>query len=111
MYSSFVVSWYGTFRSPLPTEMGMERLQSVLENSACERLRTKTVWVKPLGQSSSLHGFFVDVGFGMEAKGRSGRECGNCVGSFVNVGGTDCLDAPIARGDETRGRESIMSGI
>jgi hypothetical protein len=89
---------------------GTEGLQSVLENSACERLRTKTVWVRPFGQSRSLHGFFVvEFGFGMEAKGRSGREVGKC--DFVKVGGTYGLDAPMARGDGMLGREYIMSGI
>jgi len=41
MYSSFVVSWYVTFSLP---SVSAEGLQSVLENSACERLRTKTDW-------------------------------------------------------------------
>lgn len=90
--------------------MRNEGLQSVLENSACERLRTNTVWVGPPGQSRSLQGFFgVELGFGMEAKGRSGREVGKC--GFVNVEGTEDLDAPTARGEETEGREYIMTGI
>ena len=63
----------------------------------------------PSGQSRSLQGFLgVEVGFGIEAKGRSGREVGKC--GFVSVGGTDDLDAPIARGEETEGREYIMAG-
>ena len=46
----------------------------------------------------------------MEAKGRSGREVGKC--GFVKVGGTEeGLEAPIARGEETGGREYIMTGI
>jgi len=86
-----------------------ERLQSVLENSACERLRTKTVWVRPSGQSRSLQGFLgVEVGLGIEANGRSGREVGKC--DFVNVGGADDLGTPRARGEETEGREYIMTG-
>jgi hypothetical protein len=85
-------------------------LQSVLENSACERLRTKTVWVEPPGQSRSLQGFFgVELGLGIEAKGRSGREVGKC--GFTSVGGTEGLDAPTARGEETDGRVHIMTGI
>ena len=84
--------------------------QSVLENSACERLRTKAVWVKPFGQSRSLQGFFgVELGLGIEAKGRSGREVGKC--GFTSVGGTEGLDVPTARGEETEGREYIMTGI
>ena len=98
---------------PQRDERGMDaerRLQSVLDNSACERLRTKTVWVGPLGQSRSLQGFLeVEVGLGIEAKGRSGRDVGKC--GFVNVGGTEDLDAPRARGEETAGREYIMTGI
>ena len=63
----------------------------------------------PSGQSRSLQGFLgVELGFGIEAKGRSGREVGKC--GFVSVGGTDDLDAPIARGEETEGREYIMAG-
>ena len=85
-------------------------LQSVLENSACERLRTKAVWVKPFGQSRSLQGFFgVELGLGIEAKGRSGREVGKC--GFTSVGGTEGLDVPTARGEETEGREYIVTGI
>lgn len=58
-------------------ECAQRELQSVLENSACERLRTKTVWAKPPGQSRSLQGFLgVEVGLEIEAKGRSGREVG-----------------------------------
>lgn len=84
-------------------------LQSVLENSACERLRTKTVWVRPAGQSRSLQGFVgVELDLGMEAKGRSGREVGKC--GFVSVWGADDLGTPRARGEETEGREYIMSG-
>lgn len=99
--------WYFSLRSP---RGGCgEGLQSVLENSAWERLRTKTVGVVPSGQSRSLHGFLgSEVGLGMEAKGRSGREVGKC--GFASVGGTDDLDAPMARGEETDGREYITSG-
>lgn len=90
--------------------IGVGGLQSVLENSACERLRTKTVWVRPSGQSRSLQGFFaVELILGMAAKGRSGREVGN--GGFTRAEGTGCLDAPMARGEETFGREYIMTGI
>lgn len=85
-------------------------LQSVLENSACERLRTNTVWVRPSGQSKSLQGFLVaELGLEMEAKGRSGREVGKC--GLVWVGGTEGLEAPMARGEETGGREYIMTGL
>ena len=106
MSSSFVVSYYVTFRSRPPRDervVGMlEGLQSVLENSACERLSTKTVWVRPSGQSRSLQGFFgVELGFGIEAKGRSGRDVGKC--GLVNVRGTDDLEAPMARGEDTLG--------
>jgi len=51
----------------------------------------------------------VELGLGIEGKGRSGREVGKC--GFVSVEGTDGLDAPIARGEETDGREYIMTGI
>jgi len=51
----------------------------------------------------------VELGLGIEAKGRSGREVGKC--GFVSVGGTDDLAAPMARGEETEGREYIMAGI
>ena len=67
--------------------------------------------MEPSGQSRSLQGFFaVELGLGIEAKGRSGREVGKC-GFVVKVGGTDDLDAPIARGEETEGRGYIMTGI
>ena len=66
--------------------------------------------MRPSGQSRSLHGFLgVELGLGIEAKGRSGREVGKC--GFVRVGGTEGLDAPMARGEETEGRENIMTGI
>jgi hypothetical protein len=85
-------------------------LQSVLENSACERLRTNTVCVRPSGQSRSLQGFFgVEVSLGIDAKGRSGREVGKC--GFECVGGTDSLGAPRASGEETAGREYIMTVV
>jgi len=47
---------------------------------------------------------------GIEAKGRSGREVGKC-GFVVKVGGREDLEAPMARGEETEGREYIMTGI
>lgn len=104
------MKWYFSFpaqRQGVDAERG---LQSVLENSACERLRTKTVWLKPSGQSRSLQGFLgVEPGLGIEAKGRSGREVGKC--GFASVGGTEDLDAPTARGEETEGREYIMTSI
>ena len=66
--------------------------------------------MKPPGQSRSLQGFFgVELGLGIEAKGRSGREVGKC--GFTSVGGTEGLDVPTARGEETEGREYIVSGI
>ena len=48
------------------------------------------------------------MGFGIEAKGRSGREIGKC--GFASVGGADDLVVPMARGEETEGREYIMAG-
>jgi len=51
----------------------------------------------------------VEAGLGIEAKGRSGREVGKC--GFLSVEGTDDLGAPMARGEETEGREYIMTGI
>lgn len=88
----------------------MGGIQSVLENSACERLSTKTVWVGPSGQSRSLQGFFgVELDLRIEAKGRSGRDVGKC--GLASVDGTDDLDAPMARGEGTCGREYIMTGI
>jgi len=100
--------WY--FSLPVTEGCKWVWLQSVLENSACERLRTKTVCVEPSGQSKSLQGFLgAELGFGMEAKGRSGREVGKC--GFVRVAGTCDLDAPMARGEETEGREYIMGGV
>ena len=104
-----VVIWYFSLPVALLRDGFGEGLQSVLENSACERLRTKTVWVRPSGQSRSLQGFLgVAVGLGIEANGRSGREVGKC--GFVRVGGTIDLGAPRARGEETEGREYIMTG-
>jgi len=51
----------------------------------------------------------VELCLGIEAKGRSGREVGKC--GFLSVGGTDGLDAPTARGEETEGQEYSMTGI
>jgi len=50
----------------------------------------------------------VELGLGIEAKGRSGREIGKC--GFASVGGADDLVVPMARGEETDGREYIMTG-
>jgi len=65
--------------------------------------------VRPSGQSRSLQGFLgVKVRLGIEANGRSGREVGKC--GFLSVGGADDMDVPMARGEETEGREYIMTG-
>ena len=64
----------------------------------------------PSGQSRSLHGFFaIPLGFGMDAKGRSGREVGK--NDFLHAGGTGDIDAPMPSGDGAEGRECIMTGI
>lgn len=65
--------------------------------------------MRPSGQSRSLQGFLgVEPGLGIEAKGRSGREVGKC--GFASARGTGDLDAPMARGEETEGREYIVAG-